>query len=351
MDLTCRSIPLLFAGSASGHGLGDPRSGLGVVAAGTSRPAAGMPARRRLFALTYNGRVVLHASRARGRSAPRSAERAPAARQGPWAVPRPVPTAHATRRSGVRRCRISWCRRRLRLADRHGTQREFQELLIDGLAGAALEQRPGPGRHHESWLARRRRHIESGRSRAVVGHRDLGGLARRRAEADEHHGAIRRGAGSAVLRPSRPRAFVALRPGRRRGNRSIGRSGGPGVTGPHAVVPLRRGPLVELVSWPCRPCPAPPPHVVDLGCGVGGSLAYLAARVRDARNGHHAQPGAGSARGGAHRSGRPRRPRHVSRGRLQPAAGGRARRPIWPLPSSRSCTGPRRRRSSPSAAR
>jgi SAM-dependent methyltransferase len=53
------------------------------------------------------------------------------------------------------------------------TQREFQELLIDGLAGAALEQRPDLAGTIESWLARRQAHIENGRSQAVVGHYDL----------------------------------------------------------------------------------------------------------------------------------------------------------------------------------
>jgi len=53
------------------------------------------------------------------------------------------------------------------------TQREFQELLIDGLAGAALEQRADLAGTIKSWLARRQGHIENGRSQAVVGHFDL----------------------------------------------------------------------------------------------------------------------------------------------------------------------------------
>ena len=53
------------------------------------------------------------------------------------------------------------------------TQREFQELLIDGLAGAALEQRGDLAGTIKSWLARRQGHIENGRSQAVVGHYDL----------------------------------------------------------------------------------------------------------------------------------------------------------------------------------
>lgn len=53
------------------------------------------------------------------------------------------------------------------------TQREFQELLIDGLAGAALEQRSDLAGTIRSWLARRQMHIEKGRSQAVVGHHDI----------------------------------------------------------------------------------------------------------------------------------------------------------------------------------
>ena len=53
------------------------------------------------------------------------------------------------------------------------TQREFQEVLIDGLAGAALEQRADLAGTIESWLARRQRHIEHGRSQAMVGHHDF----------------------------------------------------------------------------------------------------------------------------------------------------------------------------------
>ena len=53
------------------------------------------------------------------------------------------------------------------------TQREFQELLTEGLAGAALEQRSDLAGTIKGWLARRQLHIETGRSQAVIGHYDL----------------------------------------------------------------------------------------------------------------------------------------------------------------------------------
>ena len=53
------------------------------------------------------------------------------------------------------------------------SQREFQELLIEGLAGAGLEQRPELAGAIKGWLARRQMHITDGRSQAIVGHDDL----------------------------------------------------------------------------------------------------------------------------------------------------------------------------------
>ncbi|MDH4067110.1 MAG: class I SAM-dependent methyltransferase [Acidobacteriota bacterium] len=52
-------------------------------------------------------------------------------------------------------------------------QREFQRQLIEGLAGAATEQRPDEAAAIADWRDRRLTHLAAGRSRAVVGHRDL----------------------------------------------------------------------------------------------------------------------------------------------------------------------------------
>jgi hypothetical protein len=53
------------------------------------------------------------------------------------------------------------------------SQREFQALLTDGLASAALEQRPDLLAAMTSWRLRRQTHVDEGRSQAVVGHYDF----------------------------------------------------------------------------------------------------------------------------------------------------------------------------------
>jgi hypothetical protein len=49
----------------------------------------------------------------------------------------------------------------------------MQRTLIDGWADAASEVRPHDTSTFESWRARRLAHVDAGRSRLVVGHRDL----------------------------------------------------------------------------------------------------------------------------------------------------------------------------------
>lgn len=49
----------------------------------------------------------------------------------------------------------------------------FQRELINGLAGASIEQRPDLAEVIRSWQARRLAHVEAGQSRVVVGHHDL----------------------------------------------------------------------------------------------------------------------------------------------------------------------------------
>jgi hypothetical protein len=51
--------------------------------------------------------------------------------------------------------------------------REAQQLLIDGWAGAATEVAPHDATAIALWRARRLAHVEAGRSRVVVGHDDL----------------------------------------------------------------------------------------------------------------------------------------------------------------------------------
>ncbi|HVG78568.1 MAG TPA: class I SAM-dependent methyltransferase [Patescibacteria group bacterium] len=56
----------------------------------------------------------------------------------------------------------------------------FQRALIDGLAGAAVEQRPDTAATMSSWRTRRLGHLEGGRSRAIVGHHDVAAWPRPR---------------------------------------------------------------------------------------------------------------------------------------------------------------------------
>lgn len=52
--------------------------------------------------------------------------------------------------------------------------RELQRQLVEGWAEAALELTPADATKIRGWLARRLDHVDSGRSRIVVGHEDLG---------------------------------------------------------------------------------------------------------------------------------------------------------------------------------
>jgi hypothetical protein len=55
----------------------------------------------------------------------------------------------------------------------------MQHALLEGWFQAACEANPGARPRLEHWLARRRKHIESGRSRMKVGHVDMVGWPRR----------------------------------------------------------------------------------------------------------------------------------------------------------------------------
>lgn len=50
---------------------------------------------------------------------------------------------------------------------------DFQRALIAGLAAAAIEQAPEAARLVADWRVRRLAHVDAGRSRVLVGHRDL----------------------------------------------------------------------------------------------------------------------------------------------------------------------------------
>jgi hypothetical protein len=52
-------------------------------------------------------------------------------------------------------------------------QDELQRQLMEGWAHAAEEMAPGQASMIHNWLARRLAHVETGRSRVVVGHEDL----------------------------------------------------------------------------------------------------------------------------------------------------------------------------------
>ena len=72
--------------------------------------------------------------------------------------------------------------------------------------------------------------------------------------------------------------FVALGQGGRGGfiHRAVW---GPGVTTREAAFHFVEDRIAELLHGLASPAGDKPPHVVDLGCGVGGSLAYLASQL------------------------------------------------------------------------
>ena len=170
LDLNLPLDPLLFAGRhlVTGSAILDLVSEPWLRALAACCRQAGAAA---LFALTYNGlssfspeepeddlmRDLLNAHQLRDKG---------------LGGPAAGPAAHATAEAAfgdeghvVQAAPSDW------VIDT--TQREFQELLIDGLAGAAFEQRADLAGTIKSWLARRQVHIENGRSAAVVGHYDL----------------------------------------------------------------------------------------------------------------------------------------------------------------------------------
>lgn len=72
----------------------------------------------------------------------------------------------------VRRARSDW--------DLTPADAALQRELIEGWAAAAKEFAPDRTRAIDDWLGRRLRHVESGRSRVIVGHQDLAAWPRRR---------------------------------------------------------------------------------------------------------------------------------------------------------------------------
>ena len=170
MDLNLPLDPRLFAGRhlVTGSAILDLVSEAWLHALAVCCRQAGAAA---LFALTYNGessftppepedaliRDLLNAHQLRDKG---------------LGGPATGPAAHATAAAAfggagylVQAMNSDWV-----IDSSHG---EFKQLLIDGLAGAALEQRPDLAGTINSWLTRRQAHIENGRSQAVVGHHDL----------------------------------------------------------------------------------------------------------------------------------------------------------------------------------
>jgi hypothetical protein len=130
-----------------------------------------------LFALTYNGQAAFdpadpddglardllnaHQLRDKGLGGPAT---------GPAGHTR---AAHWFRSAGfeVRESPTNW--------DVDASAAGFQRELIDGLAGAAIEQQPDSAERMAAWKARRLEHLDAGRSRVVVGHFDLAAWPRR----------------------------------------------------------------------------------------------------------------------------------------------------------------------------
>jgi hypothetical protein len=53
------------------------------------------------------------------------------------------------------------------------SERQLQQLLLEGWAGAAVELAPNEADRAHSWLARRLAHVANEASRITVGHKDL----------------------------------------------------------------------------------------------------------------------------------------------------------------------------------
>ena len=111
--------------------------------------------------------------------------------------------------------------------------------------------------------------------------------------------------------------FVNHRPGGRVGaiHRAVW---APGVTSQTAAFQYVESQI--LAHLRDRPNGSDPTHVVDLGCGVGASLCYLAERLPIHGTGLTLSPVPGRARGAAHQGSGTLGPRHMSRGGLLCAA-------------------------------
>ncbi len=170
MDLNLPLDPTLFEGRhlVTGSAILDLVSESWLRALAACCQQAGVAA---LFALTYNGRssftpeepeddlvhdlLNAHQLRDKGLGGPATGPGAHAIAEAAFAV-----VGYE-----VRAATTDW------VLD--AEQRDFQDLLTDGLADAALEQRPDLAITIKSWRARRQVHVDTGRSQAIVGHHDL----------------------------------------------------------------------------------------------------------------------------------------------------------------------------------
>ena len=131
-----------------------------------------------LFALTYNGHVMFEPSdRDDGRA--RDLLNAHQRRDKGLGGPAAGPAAHARAVHWFKEGRFNVCDATTNW-DVEESASKFQEELIAGLAGAAVEQQPESAEDMARWKERRLQLLRAGRSRVIVGHHDLAAWPRQR---------------------------------------------------------------------------------------------------------------------------------------------------------------------------
>jgi SAM-dependent methyltransferase len=131
-----------------------------------------------LFALTYNGDIVFE-PRDRGDDRARELLNAHQLRDKGLGGPAVGPGAHERARYWFREGGFHVCEATTNW-DVDESAARFQEELIAGVAGAAIEQQPDSAEDMAAWRARRFQHLRARPSRVIVGHHDLAAWLPRR---------------------------------------------------------------------------------------------------------------------------------------------------------------------------
>ena len=159
-------------------------------------------------------------------------------------------------------------------------EQAFQRMLITGWAHAATEIAPLQADTIADWLRRRLGHVAAGRSRIIVHHVDmaatLGGSVAGNSVPGRWGRKVARFDAADIRRyyDRHSAAFVRFGQGRAAIHRAVW---GHGTRTREDAFHYVDDQIVALV----RPfvSPSRTVHVVDLGCGVGASLRYLAERL------------------------------------------------------------------------